>query len=474
MKLKKNKTREVIENVRIDKAVAEGNCIAKVGDLVVFVPFVVPGDVVDLEIYRKKKNFAEAKAVNFRSLSPLRVEPLCNHFTICGGCKWQTMRYENQLECKQQQVRDNLERIAGAADCSNMLPILPSLNQKEYRNKLEFTFSTKRWVEHLDDVTKERGALGFHVPTFFDKVLDIDYCALQASPSNEIRNYLRTYCEKNALPYYDIRNHEGLMRNLIVRTSTKGDVMVIVVFARRDEAIVPLMEDLKSAFPQITSLMYCINEKFNDSLSDQTVIRYAGRDFMEEEMTPFVGEDKLRFKIGPQTFYQTNSLQAERLYRVAAEFAEISDNDTVYDLYTGCGTIANYVARLAKKVVGVEYVEQAVEDARLNAEYNNISNVSFFAGDMAKVLNEDFIAENGAPNIVITDPPRAGMAEKVVEQLLRAAPRKIVYISCNPATQARDVALLKAKYTLARVQPVDMFPHTHHVENVVELILNQE
>lgn len=473
MKLKKNKTREAIENVRIDKAVAEGNCIAKVGDLVVFVPFVVPGDVVDLEIYRKKKNFAEAKAVNFRSLSPLRVEPLCNHFTICGGCKWQTMRYENQLECKQQQVRDNLERIAGA-DCSNMLPILPSLNQKEYRNKLEFTFSTKRWVERLDDVAKERGALGFHIPTFFDKVLDIDYCALQASPSNEIRNYLRTYCEKNALPYYDIRNHEGLMRNLIVRTSTKGDVMVIVVFARRDEAIVPLMEDLKSAFPQITSLMYCINEKFNDSLSDQTVIRYAGRDFMEEEMTPFVGEDKLRFKIGPQTFYQTNSLQAERLYRVAAEFAEISDNDTVYDLYTGCGTIANYVARLAKKVVGVEYVEQAVEDARLNAEYNNISNVSFFAGDMAKVLNGDFIAENGAPNIVITDPPRAGMAEKVVEQLLRAAPRKIVYISCNPATQARDVALLKAKYTLARVQPVDMFPHTHHVENVVELILNQE
>lgn len=473
MKLKKTKTRQRIENVTVDKAVGEGNCIAKVDDLVVFVPFVVPGDVVDLEIYRKKKNFAEARAVNFRSLSPLRVEPLCQHFTLCGGCKWQTMRYESQLECKQQQVRDNLERIAGV-DCSNMLPILPSLNQKEYRNKLEFTFSTKRWVERLDDDAKDQGALGFHIPTFFDKVLDIDYCALQASPSNEIRNHLRTYCKKNALPYYDIRNHEGLMRNLIVRTSTKGDVMVIVVFARQDEAIVPLMEDLKATFPQITSLMYCINEKFNDSLSDQTIIRYAGRNFIEEQMTPFVGEDKLRFKIGPQTFYQTNSLQAERLYRVAAEFAGITESDTVYDLYTGCGTIANYVARLARKVVGVEYVEQAVEDARLNAEYNNISNVSFFAGDMAKVLNEDFIAENGAPQVVITDPPRAGMAEKVVEQLLKAAPRKIVYISCNPATQARDVALLKSKYTLARVQPVDMFPHTHHVENVVELILNQE
>lgn len=473
MKLKKNKTRQRIENVTVDKAVGEGNCIAKVDDLVVFVPFVVPGDVVDLEIYRKKKNFAEARAVNFRSLSPLRVEPLCQHFTLCGGCKWQTMRYESQLECKQQQVRDNLERIAGV-DCSNMLPILPSLNQKEYRNKLEFTFSTKRWVERLDDDAKDQGALGFHIPTFFDKVLDIDYCALQASPSNEIRNHLRTYCKKNALPYYDIRNHEGLMRNLIVRTSTKGDVMVIVVFARQDEAIVPLMEDLKATFPQITSLMYCINEKFNDSLSDQTIIRYAGRDFIEEQMSPFVGQEKLRFKIRPQTFYQTNSLQAERLYRVAAEFAGITESDTVYDLYTGCGTIANYVARLARKVVGVEYVEQAVEDARLNAEYNNISNVSFFAGDMAKVLNEDFIAENGAPQVVITDPPRAGMAEKVVEQLLKAAPRKIVYISCNPATQARDVALLKSKYTLARVQPVDMFPHTHHVENVVELILNQE
>lgn len=473
MKLKKTKTRLILEQVEILEAGSEGNCIAKVDDLVVFVPFVVPGDVVDLEVYRKKKNFAQAKAVKFHKYSPLRVEPLCEHFTVCGGCKWQTMNYESQVFYKQKQVRDNLERIA-KADCSHMLTILPSEKTSEYRNKLEYTFSTKAWVENYDKTMPARGAFGFHVPGFFDKVLDIGYCALQREPSNEIRNHLRTYCSEHALPYYDIRNHEGLMRNLIIRTTGTVDLMVIVVFASQSEEIIPLLEDLKTNFPQITSLMYCVNEKFNDTLGDQNIILYSGKDFMEERMAAFDGGEALRFKIRPKTFYQTNSLQAERLYRQAAEFAEITKEDTVYDLYTGCGTIANYIARSAKKVVGVEYVEDAVEDARSNAEYNGINNAVFHAGDMAKILDDDFVTRNGRPQIIITDPPRAGMAESVVKQILKIAPRKIVYISCNPATQARDIFLLKEKYNVGRIRPVDMFPHTQHVENVVELILKQD
>ncbi len=470
MKLRKTKTRQILEEVEILKAVAEGNCIAKVDDLVIFVPFVVPGDVVDLEVYRKKKSFAQAKVVKFHKYSPLRVEPLCEHFTLCGGCKWQTMNYDSQLACKQEQVKDNLERI-GQVDCSDMLPIIPSERTKEYRNKLEFTFSAKRWVQEYDKNAPAAGALGFHIPNFFDKVLEIDYCALQKSPSNEIRNHLRAYCEKKQLSFYDIRSHEGFMRSLIIRTTSHTDLMVIVVFASESEEIFPLLEDLKTAFPQITSLMYCVNEKFNDTLGDQEIKLFAGKDYIEEYMEPFSGQEKLRFKIRPKTFYQTNSDQAQRLYRQAVEFAEISQQDTVYDLYTGCGTIANYVARLCQKVVGVEYVEDAVEDARLNSEYNNINNTVFYSGDMAKILTKDFIAQNGQPDVIITDPPRAGMAESVINQLLETEARKIVYISCNPATQARDIALLSAKYKVGRVRPVDMFPHTHHVENVVELIL---
>ena len=473
MKLKKTKERLLFEQVEIMEAGSEGNCIAKVDDLVVFVPFVVPGDVVDLEVYRKKKNFAQAKAVKFHKYSPLRVEPMCEHFTVCGGCKWQTMNYESQVFYKQKQVRDNLERIA-KVDCSGMLPILPSEKTSEYRNKLEFTFSTKAWVEHYDRTQASQGALGFHVPGFFDKVLDINHCDLQREPSDAIRNRLREYCTEHALPYYDIRQHEGLMRNVIIRTSTSGDLMVIVVFASPSEEILPLLEDLKTAFPQNTSHMYCINDNFNDTLGDQNIILYAGKDFIEESMQAFNSEERLRFKIRPKTFYQTNSLQAEKLYRQAAEFAGITENDTVYDLYTGCGTIANYIARSAKKVVGVEYVEDAVEDARLNAEYNGITNALFYAGDMAKILNDDFVSQNGQPQIIITDPPRAGMAESVIKQILKIKPRKIVYISCNPATQARDTALLKERYTVGRIRPVDMFPHTQHVENVVELILEQD
>ena len=470
MKLKKTKTKQIIEQVEILEAAAEGNCIAKVDDLVVFVPYVVPQDVVDLEIYKKKKNFAQAKAIRFHSHSPLRTEPMCNHFGVCGGCKWQNMNYQSQLTYKQKQVRDNLERIA-KADCSKMMSILPSAIQKEYRNKLEFTFSTKSWKQDYDKDAIDNGAFGFHVPGFFDKVLEIDYCALQSEPSNAIRNHLRDYCTAKSLPYYNIREHSGLMRNLIVRTSTTGDVMVIVVFAQRSEEIVPLLENLRENFPQITSLMYCINEKFNDTLGDQDIKCFAGKDHIEERMTSFDGKGELRFKIRPKTFYQTNSLQAEKLYHQAAEFAGITKDDIVYDLYTGCGTIANYVASLSKKVVGIEYVEDAVEDARLNSEFNNINNTTFFAGDMAKILTEEFIEQNGRPDVIITDPPRAGMAESVINQLLATKARKIVYISCNPATQARDLVLLQSKYAVGRIRPVDMFPQTQHVENIVELIL---
>lgn len=470
MKLKKTKTILLFEQVEILEAAAEGNCIAKVDDMVVFVPFVVPGDVVDLEVYRKKKNFAQAKAIKFHKYSSLRVEPMCEHFTRCGGCKWQTMDYQSQVFYKQKQVKDNLERIAHL-DCSNMLPILPSEKQKEYRNKLEYTFSTKSWKEVYDKTVEDQGAFGFHVPGFFDKVLEIEYCGLQKSPSNEIRNHLREYCRNRQLPFYDIRNHQGLMRNLIIRTSTTGDLMVVVVFAMQSEEIIPLLEEIKIKFPQITSLMYCVNEKFNDTLGDQDIMLYSGKDHIEEVMTTFDGEGQLRFKIRPKTFYQTNSAQAERLYHQAVEFAGITKDDIVYDLYTGCGTIANYVATMAKKVVGVEYVEDAVEDARLNSEFNNINNTTFYAGDMAKILTEDFIKENGKPDVIITDPPRAGMAESVINQILETQARKIVYISCNPATQARDLMLLTTKYEIGRIRPVDMFPHTHHVENIVELIL---
>lgn len=470
MKLKKVKQRQILEQVEITDAAAEGNCIARVDDMVVFVPYVVPGDVVDLEVYRKKKNYAQARVLKFHSFSDRRVEPLCDYFTRCGGCKWQTMLYSEQLRYKEKQVRDNLERI-GRVDCSEMLPILPSELTEKYRNKLEFTFSTKAWSKDYDKDAQLQNALGFHVPGFFDKVIDINYCALQREPSNQIRNFIREYASEHGLPYYDIRGHEGLLRNLVIRTTSDEDLMVILVFAMDSEEILPLMKAVERRFPQITSLMYCINTKFNDSLSDQDILLFSGRDYITEYMNRYRQEGRLQFRIGPKTFYQTNAKQAERLYEVAADFAGIGRGDVVYDLYTGTGTIANYVAHLAEKVVGIEYVAEAVEDAVKNSACNKIGNTSFHAGDMAKVLTEEFVRNNGRPDVVITDPPRAGMAESVVRKLLEFAPRKIVYISCNPATQARDLSLLKERYDTGRIRPVDMFPHTQHVENVVELNL---
>ena len=464
----------LLESVTIADAGAEGMAVARVDGLVVFVPFVVPGDVVDVQLYKKKKNYAEGRAVRFRSLSPLRVDPVCPHFGVCGGCKWQTMSYEAQLEAKQRQVRDNLERLGGV-DCSGMRPICGSENIYYYRNKLEFTFSNRAWR------TKEQmavgdsepwGALGFHIPQLFDKVLQIEHCALQPEPSNAIRSAVGEYAREHALETYDIRNHTGFLRNLVLRCSSTGEWMVIVVVAQDDrERLFPLLDMLKDKFPQITSLQYIVNTKMNDSYSDLEVVTYAGADHIEERMAGFGGGRELRYIVNPKSFYQTNSRQAQRLYSFVAEMAGIQPGDTLYDLYTGTGTIALFLAERCKKVVGIEYVEEAVADARVNAKLNGFDNTVFYAGDMAKVLTADFIAENGRPDIVVTDPPRAGMHEKVVSQLLEAAPRKIVYVSCNPATQARDLQMLAAKYDVRRIQPVDMFPHTQHVENVAELIL---
>lgn len=466
---RRNKELPLLEQVEIIDAGAEGMAVARVDGLVIFVPFVVPGDVVDIQLYKKKKNYAEGRAVRFHRQSPLRVEQACPHFGVCGGCKWQTMSYPAQLEAKQRQVRDNLERLGGI-DCSGMRPICGSENIYYYRNKLEFTFSTRAWRTNPDDVQPEQGALGFHIPQLFDKVLNIEHCALQSEPCNSIRLAVRDYAYTNGLSFYDIRNHTGFLRNLVIRNTSTGLWMVIVVVAEEDNArLFPLLDMLHERFPQITSLQYIINNKMNDSYSDLTVHTYLGDDHIEEEME--AGDRKLHFIINPKSFYQTNSAQAQRLYSFVAELAELQPEDTLYDLYTGTGTIALFLASQVKKVVGIEYVEEAIADARINAERNGFNNTVFYAGDMAKVLTPEFIAANGRPDVVVTDPPRAGMHESVVRQLLQTAPRKIVYVSCNPATQARDLQLLSESYQIGRIQPVDMFPHTQHVENIVELIL---
>jgi len=475
MKLKKQRTQEIIENLEIIEAASEGNSIAKHNELVIFIPFVVPGDIVDVQIIKKKKSFAQARAIKFHKLSDKRVEPMCPHFGVCGGCKWQTMKYEDQLFFKNKQVIDALQRI-GHIDCSKANNIIGSEKQFFYRNKLEFTFSTKRWFTQEDIQTLEpntsRKGLGFHVSGFFDKVLDIEYCALQREPSNLIRNFIRQYSNENNLSYYDIREHQGLLRNIIIRSTYDNELMVIVVYAQESEAISPMLEAISKQFPEITSLMYAINTKFNDTLYDQDIICFKGNDHITEYMPAFKEDrEKLKFKIGAKSFYQTNSLQAFVLYSKAIEFAELNEDDIVYDLYTGTGTIANFVAPYVKKVVGIEYVEQAIDDAKHNSQANNLNNTTFIAGDMSKVLNSAFVEENGKPDLIITDPPRAGMVQNVIDQLLEIEAKKIIYISCNPATQARDIELLSAKYTVHRIQPVDMFPHTQHVENIVELIL---
>ena len=444
--------------------------MAKVNELVIFVPYVVPGDVVDLQVKRKKNHYAEAVAVKFHEKSPLRTEPFCSHFGVCGGCKWQCLSYEEQLKYKQKQVFDNLTRI-GKVELPEFRPILGSEKTRFYRNKLEFTFSNKRWLteeEVKQDVKYDQmNAVGFHIPGAFDKVLAIDKCWLQDDISNQIRNAVRDYAYAHNFPFFNLRTQEGLLRNIMIRTSSTDELMVVLQCKvtddegrRKMEEILQFMAD---SFPQITSLMYVINNKCNDTIGDLDVEAFKGNDHIFEEM------EGLRFKVGPKSFYQTNSEQAYNLYKVAREFAGLTGNELVYDLYTGTGTIANFVARQARKVVGIEYVPEAIEDAKVNSALNGIDNTLFYAGDMKDILTNDFIAEHGRPDVIITDPPRAGMHNDVIDVILAAEPKRIVYVSCNPATQARDLQLLDGKYKVTAVQPVDMFPHTHHVENVVQL-----
>ena len=452
--------------------------VAKVDGLVVFVPFAVPGDIADIQLCRKKKNYAEGRIATLLSPSPLRVAPQCPHFGTCGGCKWQTLAYEAQLKAKQQQVKDSLERI-GKIDCSGMQPICGSKAIYHYRNKLEFTFSTKAWhslpIAPDAPPQPEWGALGFHVSRLFDKVLPITQCALQAEPSNAIRNAVRDYAIQHQLPCYDIRNHTGYMRNLVVRCTSTGQWMVIVIVAEDSpDRLFPLLDMLHHRFPEITSLQYIINPKWNDSYADLAVHTYHGSDHIEEQMEAYHGSTPLTFIINPKSFYQTNSAQAQRLYTHVAQMADLRPTDTLYDLYTGTGTIALFLASQVSKVVGIEYVEEAIADAKSNALRNGYANTTFVAGDMAQVLTADFIALHGRPDVVVTDPPRAGMHEKVIAQLLAARPRKIIYVSCNPATQARDLQLLAEGYRVGRIQPVDMFPHTQHVENIAELLLRTD
>jgi 23S rRNA (uracil1939-C5)-methyltransferase len=462
------KNKPFFENVLITDIGAEGMAIAKVDDLVVFVPQVIPGDVCDLQVTRQRKRFYEAKVVRINNYSDDRVTPFCTHFGVCGGCKWQNLPYEKQLFYKQKQVSDQLSRI-GKVELPEIAPIIGSEKTTFYRNKLEFTFSNQRWltteeISRQGDIARE-GALGFHIPGLFDKVLNIETCWLQSDLSNAIRNQIRKYAVSNGLDFFDIRNQQGFLRNIIIRTSSTGEVMLIVVFYQEDvEKRKGLLNMITEKFPGITSLLYVINTKGNDTITDQEIITYKGNAFIFEQM------EGLRFKIGPKSFYQTNSEQAYNLYKVARDFAQLTGNEIVYDLYTGTGTIANFVARFAKKVVGIEYVPEAIDDAVINSSLNGIENTLFFAGDMKKVLSASFIETHGHPDVIITDPPRAGMDAPVVETILSAAPKRIVYVSCNPATQARDLLLLDEKYRVAAVQPVDMFPHTHHVENVVLLI----
>ncbi|MBQ9193061.1 MAG: 23S rRNA (uracil(1939)-C(5))-methyltransferase RlmD [Bacteroidales bacterium] len=456
-----------LENVTIEAVAAEGKALARVDGMVVFVDFAVPGDVVDIQVYKKKKNYMEGFVTRMVKPSEHRLEAFCEHFGVCGGCRWQPLPYDMQLDAKRQQVYDQLVRI-GHLEVPEIRPTLPSLRTRYYRNKLEFSASNRRWLLRGEDPESvpenERPGLGFHVGKFFDKVLDIKQCHLQPEPSNAIRLFIKKFCLENGYEFYNIRENHGFFRNMFVRTTEAGAVMLIVCFAHEDVAKrESLLDAVSAAFPQIASLYYVINGKLNDSIGDQSPILYKGDEAIYEEM------EGLRFKIGPKSFYQTNSLQAERLYGVAREFAALTGNEVVYDLYTGTGTIAQFVSRKASKVIGIEYVPEAIEDARTNAAANGISNCEFFAGDMKDVLDDAFVAQHGRPDVIILDPPRAGIHPDVAEVILRAAPDRMVYVSCNPASQARDLAILCRDYDITAVQPVDMFPHTMHVENVCAL-----
>ena len=482
---RKKKPLPILENVTITDVAAEGKSLARVNDMVIFVPFTVPGDVVDIQIKKKRHSYCEGEAVRFIEYSKIREVPMCQHFGVCGGCKWQNLPYEEQLKAKQKQVYDQLKRI-GKIELPDCMPILGSVKTKEYRNKLEFGFSNKRWMtkEEINDERleiKDKNAVGFHITGAFDKILPIEKCWLMDDLHNSIRNEIRDYALEHNLSFFDLRAQTGLLRDLIIRNSNTGEWMVIMQFHLGGASPSPseggenrcdtedgrkalaLMQHIADRFPEITSLMYVDNQKCNDTIGDLDILTFKGNDYIYEMM------EDLKFKVGPKSFYQTNTEQAYHLYSVAREFAGLTGNELVYDLYTGTGTIANFVARQAKKVIGIEYVPEAIEDAKINSQVNNISNTLFYAGDMKDILNDDFIAEHGRPDVIITDPPRAGMHQDVIQTILRAAPKRIVYVSCNPATQARDLADLDCQYRVMAVQPVDMFPHTPHVENVVLL-----
>lgn len=465
----------LLENITIEAVAAEGKCLFHWNDLVVFVPFCVPGDVCDIQIKRKKHSFAEGEVVRFVEQSKVRAIPFCDHFGVCGGCKWQNLPYEEQLKFKQKQVYDQLHRI-GKVELPEFNPILGSVKTQEYRNKLDYGCANKRYLTKEQIATlpneesqslKDIPAIGFHITGAFDKILPIEKCCLMDNLHNQIRNEIRDYAYKQGLSFFDLRQQNGLLRDVIIRNSASGEWMVIIQFhydeTGGEKEALGLLQHIADKFPQITSLLYLNNQKCNDTIGDQDILVFKGNDHIFELM------EDLKFKVGPKSFYQTNTEQAYHLYSIAREFAELSCNDIVYDLYTGTGTIANFIARQAKQVIGIEYVPEAIEDAKINSKINGITNTLFYAGDMKDILNDDFIREHGRPDVIITDPPRAGMHPDVIKTILRAAPERIVYVSCNPATQARDLQDLDELYRVEKVQPVDMFPHTPHVENVVLL-----
>ena len=468
----KKKNLPLLKDITITGIAAEGKALTRIDDMVVFVPYCVPGDIVDLQVTKKKHSFMEARVERIVKPSEERCEAVCKHYGVCGGCKWQILPYPAQLRYKQQQVTDNLTRI-GKVKLPEISPILGSKHIYAYRNKLEFTFADRKWLSWdeihaaggLDKIDNSYG-LGFHITNCFDKVLDIEECHLMPDINNRIRNGIRRFARDHAMTFYNEHTHQGQLRTLILRANHKGEIMLILSFGEPlDDNGFALLEWLHSEFPEIVSLQYVVNTKYNDTIGDLDIQVFFGADHIMEEM------EGLQFKVGPKSFYQTNTEQAYELYKVARDFAELTGEELVFDLYTGTGTIANFVAKQAKQVIGIEYVPEAIEDAKVNAQLNHLSNTLFFAGDMKDILNEDFIAQYGRPDVIITDPPRAGMHEDVVKTILFAEPKRIVYVSCNPATQARDLALLDEKYQVTKVQPVDMFPHTQHVENVVQLQL---
>ncbi len=467
----KGKKYPIVEHVDVLDIAHEGKAMGRSGDMVVFIDHAIPGDVVDVKVLKKRKNYLEASVVAFRQLSPLRVEPPCQHHSVCGGCKWQDMEYASQLRFKENEVREQLVRI-GRLTLPGILPIIGSAETYYYRNKLEYTFSNNRWltdeeVQHQETIT-DRTALGFHIPGRFDRVLDVEHCHLQPNPSNAIRLAARRYAREHQLSFFDLASHEGYLRTMVIRTTTTGQVMVVVSFYYEDIAErVKFLDFLADSFPEITSLMYVINPKPHDSFSDLNVHLYRGQPYLEEHM------EQLKFLVGPKSFFQTHSRQALKLYQVVRQMAGLTGKERVYDLYTGIGTIALFLAAGAREVVGIEYVDEAVQDAARNAEYNRVSNASFYSGDMKDIFTFEFLARHGKPDVLVLDPPRAGVHPKVIEQILVARPDKIVYVSCNPATQARDLHLMQELYDITAVQPVDMFPQTHHVENVVRLDLKK-